>query len=521
MCQFDAPMDRFLGQGCSRCLRLAAALLGCVALLACVPAAGAKPRLLPRLALSHAPGSLTRGTTVDVGVRVSAGRNRTGRAVMILALSSDGRLDRRDRVLVTRSLGALRRGHSRRVKARVQVTSRMPLGQRRLLACVARARHAAPRCVGRAVRIRDTPGAGAPSPGLLSPSPNPGPSAQPSPTPTPTPGPNLPPQGDGHFPATVPTSLPGVVPDPTTVQAHPDTTRSTSGAISSASGGTLTATGGDGTTYTLDVPAGAVLSDVKVSMTPLSSIDDLPFVDGLAGGVQFGPEGLRLLQPAKLTITPSTAPTGTPVAFGYHGSGTDLALIPVAVGPGTSYVVHVMHFSGAGVAGASAQEIEDANQHAPSRTPDQFRSKLAEDVRNGADSETFTADAEAYYDAVILPELEAALNDDSLAPAAAADAMQLLRELQLLGIDFEPRATEIGDYIVRFMVNQYNHAYDRCVANHDPVETRNMIAALRSLALVGAEPAIDETKMLGCVSFKVDLDLQGRGDGGRSQPAAP
>ena len=83
--------------------------------------------------------------------------------------------------------------------------------------------------------------------------------------------------------------------------------------------------------------------------------------------------------------------------------------------------------------------------------------------------------------------------------------------LQLLGIDFGARGVEIDDGLVQFMVNEYNHAYDRCVTNHDPVETRNMMAALRALTLIGADSRVDATKMLGCVSFKLDVDLQGRG----------
>jgi hypothetical protein len=68
------------------------------------------------------------------------------------------------------------------------------------------------------------------------------------------------------------------------------------------------------------------------------------------------------------------------------------------------------------------------------------------------------------------------------------------------------------------MVNEYDHAYARCVTNHDPVETRNMMAALRALSLIGADSRVDETKMLGCLSFKLDLDLQGRGTVDTSNP---
>ncbi len=492
-------MDLFSGHGCSSRALAVAAL---ATLVAAAPASAAS---LPGVSFKSSPATLTRGQAAAVGVRIAAGRHASGRAVLTVALSANTRLDRSDLVLATKPLKALRARRSRSVTARVSATAKTPLGARRLLACVAASKNARARCVSRAVRILAPNSAPAPQP-------SPAPAPTPTPTPTPTPqGLNAPPAGDGHFPASVPTSLPGITPNPESVQAQPDTPRAATGAISSDSGGTLTATGADGTTYKLEVPPKAVLSDLTVTMTPLSSIGGLPFADGLSGGVQFAPEGLQLLQPAKLTITPASPPAGTPVAFGYHGNGSDLGLVPVTAGTGGAYVIDVMHFSGDGLAGASSGEIAGALQHAPSLTPDQFRAQLASDLLNGADGATILAHANAYFDAVVKPELDAALTDDSLIAGAIADGLQLERQLALLGIDFGARGTEIEDDLVQFLVNEYDHAYERCVSNHDPVETRNMMAALRALSLIGASSQVDETKMLGCLSFKLDVDLQGTG----------
>jgi hypothetical protein len=496
-------MDLFLGHGRS------ARALAIAVLISVASAAPALAVALPGISYRGAPVKLTRGHAVGVRLHVVGGRHGSRRAVLTVALSADARLDRRDQVLVTQTLKALRAHRSRSVTVRVTAPGTTPLGARRLLACIAPSRRARARCLSRPVRIL-APASPSPAPQPSPPSP-PAPKPTPIATPVPAPAPQAPPEGDGHFPSTVPTTLPGVVPDPESVQAHPDSARSATALISSDTGGTLTATGADGTTYQLEVPPKAVLSDVNVTMTPLGSIGGLPFANGPSGGVQFGPEGLQLLQPATLTITPATAPTGTPVAFAYHGTGSDLALVPVQPGSGGAYTVAIMHFSGAGLAGASNGEIAAALQHAPSLTPDQFRAQIASDLQHGADGATILADAGAYFDAVIHPELAAALQDDSLIPAAVADALSLERELQLLGIDFGARGTEIDDDLVQFMVNEYNHAYARCVTNHDPVETRNMLGAARALQLIGADSRVDMTKLFGCLSFKLDLDLQGRG----------
>ena len=112
-------------------------------------------------------------------------------------------------------------------------------------------------------------------------------------------------------------------PNPVTVEVKMDETHASSMVIS-PDGGTLSAQGADGTKFTLTFPKYAISNDETITLTPITTIDGLPFIGGLVGGVQMSPEGLRLLQPATLTIeSPKTiAATGfEAVAFAYHQNG--------------------------------------------------------------------------------------------------------------------------------------------------------------------------------------------------------
>ncbi len=114
-------------------------------------------------------------------------------------------------------------------------------------------------------------------------------------------------------------------------------------------GGTLTTTTADGTTYTLVIPPGAILSEEIVTMTPVAAIPNLPLDDGLIAAAQFGPDELQLFEPATLTIeVPGAVDASQIVGFGYQGStGGDFYLSPAQVN-GSTITLQIDHFSGRG-----------------------------------------------------------------------------------------------------------------------------------------------------------------------------
>lgn len=67
--------------------------------------------------------------------------------------------------------------------------------------------------------------------------------------------------------------------------------------------GELQVVGADGTRYSLNIPAGAVIELVEISAAPMVSIAGLPFQSGIQAGISLGPEGPVLAKPATPTAT--------------------------------------------------------------------------------------------------------------------------------------------------------------------------------------------------------------------------
>lgn len=117
------------------------------------------------------------------------------------------------------------------------------------------------------------------------------------------------------------------------------------------SGGTVQTTNAAGATLTLTVPANAVPADTTISITPLTTFQDLQ-LGPLVSGVSLEPSGLTFATPATLTIT---LPTGYVVpqlglaGFLADGAGRNLQPVPATVS-GRVVTLSVPHFSTSGVA---------------------------------------------------------------------------------------------------------------------------------------------------------------------------
>jgi hypothetical protein len=135
-----------------------------------------------------------------------------------------------------------------------------------------------------------------------------------------------------------------------------DAAHGTSALIGEA-GGSLTTTDLDGTTYEFVVPAGALVSEQTIGMSPLAGVANLPLSGSLVAGVQFAPDGLAFLVPATLVVTLPDAvdPTGI-VGFGFRRAGEGMHLQPSTSG-GRTLTFAVTHFSGIGATRGTKDDI--------------------------------------------------------------------------------------------------------------------------------------------------------------------
>src|SRR6185503_9115557 len=113
-------------------------------------------------------------------------------------------------------------------------------------------------------------------------------------------------------------------------------------------GGSVSATGSDGTVYRLDIPAGALLHETMINLTPVTSLTGMPFGGTQTHAVRLGPDGLALQDSAVLTITPAVEiPIDQQFLFGYVGDGIDVVFAHPVI-DSSEIKIHIQHFSGYG-----------------------------------------------------------------------------------------------------------------------------------------------------------------------------
>lgn len=286
-------------------------------------------------------------------------------------------------------------------------------------------------------------------------------------------------------------------------------------------GGSVSATLANGLVYTLDIPEGALLSDQEVSMTPIRSIDGLPFSGGLIGGVQLEPDGTLLMAPATLTIQiPNGYDKRYLVGFGYHGVGTGLHLAS-ASGDGSTITLPIMSFSGHGAASGTDQEVNNQAGRSTGSAADDYQQQAA-DVVNGARARGELNDAEMqkllsiykdYYDKAVKPALQAATSDDNKIDAAIGMFLTWARQAQLLGLfeDMESRFNEGFALAIKGLKNAFDKAAQRCLSDQNINESTNMIKRLRELDLLGANDSSytiegKRKDFEKCLRYKVNLE---------------
>ena len=210
-------------------------------------------------------------------------------------------------------------------------------------------------------------------------------------------------------------------------------------------GGSLSATAGDGSVFTLEVPAGALVVETVIRMTPVNAITGLPFGDGTAYTVQLEPEGLQLFADAILTITPAVQiPVDQQLFFGYQGQGTDLILAAPVV-ESSEIKIQVSHFSGYGVTKGMLADIEPVRQRVGGSAEARLSSRLAEELSRerqrqllGSGDEGLNVDFEAYFkeyeEQVVKPRIAAAGESCAAGRLALETILGLERQKQLLGV---------------------------------------------------------------------------------------
>ena len=254
-------------------------------------------------------------------------------------------------------------------------------------------------------------------------------SAGPVPSPSSAPSAHASPSEPGASPTIVLPEIPAALPTraapPIETSAvpgriHLDGAGSTSAWIGPG-GGRLAATASDGTAYSLDIPADAVLEATPIAMIPIRSVDGLELSGGLVGAVYLEPAGLQLAEPATLEIRSSKAlPPGMRLA-GVDAEDDGTTDLTPALAVDGAFRMPVFHFSAPGAGFGTTVDLQRiAPPAAGGRLSTALSALLAEDVPWSA-----TTSVEAYAGIVsvwgnaIEPELSSVADDQALLGALA------------------------------------------------------------------------------------------------------
>lgn len=210
---------------------------------------------------------------------------------------------------------------------------------------------------------------------------------------------------------------------PTQKRSGPNLTLDAADAVNDSigtGGGVLTTTTAGGLTYTLSIPAGALETPVRISLTPVSDQANLPVTGGFGGGVVLEPAGLHFARAVRLTARGLPgAPTGQHLAaVTFEGDGDSLNLSPLFDSTGTA-ITMVTHFSGASFIFGTTADLETLAEAAAQQGTDpvtaSFLARLAAlGVPEPPGNPAALPILQQWFADVILPELQNAGTDAEL-----------------------------------------------------------------------------------------------------------
>jgi len=259
--------------------------------------------------------------------------------------------------------------------------------------------------------------------------------------------------------------------------------------VSAVDGGELSVAGSDGSRYTLTIPPEALVMDTEVSMTPIASIDGLPFSGGFGGAVKLEPSGLTFFDFLTLTIEPAIPiPPENQILFGFEEDGEDLHLAIPGNDP-SQIQIRLLSFSGAGVGNGISAEMAGVMQRSADRAEVRISSQVAEYLQIQRQKSILGIEADdeglsgvegqlnEYVDSVVIPRLKAAASES----ASCADARKALqtylsfeRQRQLLGT-----SPEGGDKISQLAAELMPIAAKKCLKEEfDRCANKHMIAGM-------------------------------------------
>jgi hypothetical protein len=267
--------------------------------------------------------------------------------------------------------------------------------------------------------------------------------------------------------------------DPDTQPVTVTTTVDQSSAVSARigpEGGTLTASGADGSQFTLEIPADALLEEIEVTMIPIKSMEGLPLEGGLAAGVQLEPEGMTFYDFVTLTVEPAKdIPVDQQIPIG--SSGVDGAVyIPLIDPESTTVRLRLLHFSSGGVAKGFLADLAPVRQRLGGSAEARLESLMNAEYARARQTQLLTSEdtldmglleslMKQWKEQVLKPRQAAAGESCAAARLAIVTVNSYARFLQMLGLpdDSESLMADLVPIMSRVCLKE---EYELCRDEH-------------------------------------------------------
>ncbi len=313
-------------------------------------------------------------------------------------------------------------------------------------------------------------------------------------------------------------------------------------AVVPITGGVLTATGADGSIFSLEIPADALLQATEITMTPLKTLAGMPFGSGPALAVSLAPDGLFLYNFVTLTITPAQAISiKEQILFGYAGPEHNLALaLPVLAS--RDIKIQLLHFSGYGVTKGLLADIEPWRRRLGGSDETRIRNEISALVQAErqrqllggeptADLTGFQSLMQEFENRVVKPRLAAAGESCAAGRLAIETLVGIERQRQLIGLSQGNSSQDSETAQLVEMVGKVclKEEYELCRDNHIIHRIIGVwLGIARQFDLTGnvSSTLSQEAEKLvrQCLRFELELDstatMTGRGIQGESRMTA-
>jgi len=313
--------------------------------------------------------------------------------------------------------------------------------------------------------------------------------------------------------------------EPLPVRLTADVGRAVSATIP-VDGGTLEAADANGTRFTLRVPSGALAEPTTITMTPVLSMDGIPFGEGSPMAVQLEPAGLRFYDFVTLTIEPADdIPLEQQVPIGTQGEENHLFMPLAAIGDGVLRL-HLLHFSSAGATKGFLADTEPWKERLGGDVEARLSSLVARELlfyeqRGEPVPESFWDWVKrTWRDLVLRPRLDAAGQSCAAGRLAIETTLSFQRLAEFMGWAEDAQqmlgeAWALAPTVARTCVRE---EYELCRDEHIVQRMLPLITGLeRMQQLAGLEAEMDsvlaEAVELArkCLGFELEMESRAEG----------